>query len=73
MRISRKPVVPYHLVLISLALDHPFRKRNWAGAETSLDPVYGNCVFYICARIITGYGSTLYIGIDMVFCIPPIH
>ena len=22
---------------------------------------------------ITGYGSTLYIGIDMVFCIPPIH
>ena len=22
---------------------------------------------------ITGYGSTLYIGIAMVFCIPPIH
>ena len=24
-------------------------------------------------KIITGYGSTLYIGIDMVFCILPIH
>ena len=27
---------------------------------------------FICDSI-TGYGSTLYIGIDMVFCILPIH
>ena len=27
----------------------------------------------ICVPNITGYGSTLYIGIAMVFCIPPIH
>ena len=34
---------------------------------------------YLCSAsaflgvCITGYGSTLYIGIDMVFCILPIH
>ena len=30
-------------------------------------------IFYCYSIFITGYGSTLYIGIAMVFCIPPIH
>ena len=35
--------------------------------------VYLYCKCLCTTHIITGYGSTLYIGIAMAFCILPIH